>query len=98
MKTCPGCGKPMEDGRQLCEDCAAKTVPAAKKKSSKKLWIVILSILAVAALGALIWYLTSGTVDTGLKNEAKASPAPTASSLPNTRAVSISRPSFSLSA
>jgi uncharacterized protein YbaP (TraB family) len=40
---------------------------------------VILSILAVAALGALIWYLTSGTVDTGLKNEAKASPAPTAS-------------------
>ena len=79
MKTCPGCGKPMADNQQLCEDCAAMSESAGKKKSSKKLWFVLLALLAVAALGALIWYLTSGTVDTGLENEAKASSAPSPS-------------------
>ena len=79
MKTCPGCGKPIEDDLQLCADCAAKAEPKTKKKGAKRLWIVLLALLAVAALGALIWYLTSGTVDTGLEPETKASAVPTPS-------------------
>jgi len=64
---CIRCGKPCAPDQRLCDSCRQKEAPATKAKKSPAKWLIILliilSVVALAAAGWLIWNKVSGGIE-----------------------------------